>query len=209
MTKLTLLIILSKIIYEVKKMSLLIKYLLSIFLWSNMLFCMEMEDTEKKTNDIKIAEQIFLQNANDLKYIYELALGAASFLLKKENSYTKGMSNDLVEDALKWMGGAIDYGKDHGYPEDARKDPRFIAIHLLRAATFYMEYHIISAFYADILKKKPLDENIAQIILYCEMIINNRTLDLSDELKQTPNEIALFGEFPPFNAKIFFTHPGN
>src|SRR6185437_16368552 len=98
-----------------------------------------------KEEALYLGVSILEKNAQEFRDIYELSLDAALSLLGMPVEFDKQerIKEELVDDALHWVGGACNYGKWDFYPEGARLDKRFQAIHFVRAATYYIEYYIL------------------------------------------------------------------
>lgn len=160
--------------------------------------------------NLKCALEILKKNASELKSMYELGIKEAVNLFKmSQNPANINGEIDFTDDLFQLMGGAIDYGKDHGWPDGCRRDNRFKAINLLRAASYYMESysHIMS--FCIFLEKETTKDNILCVESNLKSLLSSALSKSmqSEEIKQTKEEISKFGEYPDIDRKSLILSP--
>lgn len=192
--------------------------LLLFFVLNQRVFSMEIASHDEINPDLHVATtseealtlalDIFDKSAREFRMLYQLSLDAALALLElpTEFSTTQKLSEELVDEAFHWMGGAINYGVSEGYPDGARQDKRFQALHLIRAATYYSEWYSTSRVIYLALQKYNSCEFRTNIVQYLESLVAS-AIKKYDENIQTDAQKIQFGEFPPFDYKGMVVGP--
>lgn len=157
---------------------------------------------DEAAEELAMAREIFVTSAAEFKAIVELSLDATLHLLGKDVLYnTSRMTEELVLDAFKWMGGAINFGHDHNYPVGARDDKRFQALHLMRATTYYVEWYLFFRLGALQLEHGIFEDDLSYFKTALAKALNQVFRP------QTEEEIINFGAFPNFDTKSLIVNP--
>lgn len=154
-----------------------------------------------KQNFLVIAIDALDGVTRDLKNIYELLIDAASYLYQNKKlifNKTKQIDDKLVEEAFRWLGGAIPRGVDESFPEEVLKDKQFQSMHLARAAVFYIDIYIQLK-----LVRLSLNSPTFYVVDHAYSFLRNN-LNYGLNVKQSEYEIGRFGHSKPLDAQSLF-----
>jgi hypothetical protein len=114
--------------------------------------------------------------------------------------YQKGKAHDeLMLQAQRWMGSAINFGKEHNWPIGLREDTVWIGINMARASTYWAHMSAHSRAAINYLKAYGFNENILKSIardLY-QRVTQRKPLNKYEP--QDAGEIKKYGEYPPID----------
>lgn len=119
---------------------------------------------ENRQEVIQQAVELISANARIFEIAYQLAMSAARALKEQPSKTASKPSKELILEAKQWMGSAVDFGKDHGWPKGIYENQQFVALYFLRAAGYWLTYYLDMKLYAELLKNYPEDESVINFI---------------------------------------------
>lgn len=148
----------------------------------------------KREEAVQQSIAILDNNIQTLKTAYTLCFDTAKTLLRETD---KPLSEELMEDAKRWMGSTVNYGYDHGWPDGIRENNKFLALHFLHATNIWLSK------YEEIIGYKQFLEYFGDTVIdrFHNGLVGYLDGKKSQETPrpQTSMEIALFREYPNIN----------
>lgn len=160
----------------------------------------------ERAQKIQEARDILSNNGQMFKTAYELCFKAAHSLL--DNTNKTSLSDELIEDAKRWMGSATDFGKDYNWPEGMHDDKKVVAMIFFDAVLFWLQHYSFTMLSFQFLENCDNDIFLKsaelELFFYVKSYLSSsrRTNRI-----QTEDEIRRFGEYPQLDCQKLFVLP--
>lgn len=163
-----------------------------LFLFSFPLFSMDISQTPSREEVLEKTIVLLRNNGQVFETAFKLSMDSARTLLNKTKT---PITKELIEEAKRWVGSAVDFGRDHGWPLKIRQNEQFLALYFIRAAGYWLSFYSSTRFCEMLLTHNPDDSAVSAIHDIFNEFISKKIPENQHEV-QTEAEIEAFGEYP-------------